>query len=715
MNTFLYFAYGSNMLTPHLAARCPSAKAVSQASASNFQIGFWKKSVDGSGKATLAAAGPKRSAHGVLFELGIADLPALDRAEGVGKGYNRRDDFAVIRADTGETVEVTTYIASELNQKLRPYDWYLALAVAGALEQGLDGETLTTLKTTPFHPDPDSERPSRREALRILEDMQIDYRTIIGGDPKASSPQKDFEARRSIKDAEIVLIKAMIRRGMKNKDIQFLFNRPDRSVNAGRISGIQAGTYSNSAAIEPASEADLDAFLSNFQPTDISALVNVPVTAKSPEDVGPVSASTLRAMFQNDKTRIWRFRHGETDRHECKTSFGLKYADKWLRAIAGLANNHGGYVFFGVKDKSVVDGKLSQDSYKVVGLENCEFENADPADFSKRIKAFFDPTPRVESAVLDLDGLKVGVLYVHQHHSRPVVATRNDGTDVKEGDIYFRYPGQSTRIKYSDLRAILDDRDRQSREQILPMVERLLTLGPRDAMVADLAGGMLSDGKRTIIIGEDLLDRIKFIREGEFKENEGSPTLRLVGDVQAVDAKGSVIRKGFVTPADLVREFLDMESPYDPKEYIRCAIEGGNGAWLPMHYYARKADLIGEELAEFIMTTSASLKRREMYRDRARGVISAFHAAGGEAASFLAQLRDGKLPDIKNVNSAANLGRAVAGLKAKPKANLNDILTLIKTCTDIIQSSNKPSWMSTIRRGIARLDELYFKEIDRAS
>ena len=46
-------------------------------------------------------------------------------------------------------------------------------------------------------------------------------------------------AKSSISDQEISLIKAMLARGMKNKDIQFFFNRPDRAVNSGRISTIR--------------------------------------------------------------------------------------------------------------------------------------------------------------------------------------------------------------------------------------------------------------------------------------------------------------------------------------------------------------------------------------------------------------------------------------------------------------------------------------------
>jgi len=193
-------------------------------------------------------------------------------------------------------------------------------------------------------------------------------------------------------------------------------------------------------------------------------------------------------------------------------------------------------------------------------------------------------------------------------------------------------------------------------------------------MVADLAHGVLSDEKRSIFIGRDLLERIKFIREGEFHETEGEPTLRLIGDVQTVDARGATIRKGFVTPADLIQEFLDMSAPYDPKEYIKCAIEGGNGARLPIYYYARKAGLGDLELADFIMRTGAPLKRREMYRDRAIGKISAFHKAGGRAADLVSKISANVQFEIKDANDAANFGRALAALNSKPVTNLQDML-----------------------------------------
>lgn len=517
--------------------------------------------------------------------------------------------------------------------------------------------------------------------------------------------------KRSITDEEIALIKAMAARGMKNKDIQFFFNRPDRSVNSGRITGIKDGTYSDSASIPAANDKSLDAFLASFKATGVTASVKVPGTRSSaPPENGPMGEAVLADMFEKQAEGTWRFKHGESDRHECKQDFGFKHAGKWLRAVAALANNAGGYVIFGVIDKKITDEKIDPVSYTVSGLKNPEFAKADPADFSKRIKAAFDPTPKVESAILDLEGTSVGIMYVHQHGSRPIIAQKGDGDQVKEGDIFFRYPGQSSRIKYSDLRAILDERDRQSREQILPMVEKLLQLGPRDAMVADLAGGVLSGEKRSIVIGEDLLEKIKFIREGEFNEEAGDPTLKLVGEVQAVDGSGPVVHKAFVTPADLLEEFLHLKSPYDPKEYIRCAVEGGNGSWLPMHYYARKAGLSTDELATFIMATQASKKRRQTYRDRAIGKISAFHKSGGQPEAIKAEIEAGTLPALSSPTDAANAGRAAAALTTKPPLALSEILGWAEKAAHIIQGSNKTSWMSAIRRGLARIDELYFSE-----
>ena len=252
----------------------------------------------------------------------------------------------------------------------------------------------------------------------------------------------------------------------------------------------------------------------------------------------PLAPSTSKPMFaRNDRRDDRRLATGETDEVECKTSFGFKHPTSWLRAIAALANNRGGYLFLGIADKDETG------LHRVVGLGPEHFEEVDPVAITRLLRATFDPTPRFEKGVVEVGGKRVGVLWVEQHPARPIIA-RVSRDDIRDGDIFFRYPGQSARISHADLRAMLDARDAQARADILPMVRRLLDLGPSRAMVADLKDGHLTDGKRIVELDPETVGRLKFIKEGEFDEVEGAPTLRLIGDVVTAVPSGVSTRKG---------------------------------------------------------------------------------------------------------------------------------------------------------------------------
>lgn len=167
--SFLYLAYGSNMLTERLRCRCPSATPVGTALIENHGLEFTKPSLDQSGKATLAAdAFQGARTPGVLFEISKSELPSLDRAEGAGQGYDRLDAFEVLWTGTGEQVAATTYLATETMPHLKPYDWYLALVIAGAHEHGLDRAHIEMLGRTDYRIDDHSNRSGRTEAMQAL-------------------------------------------------------------------------------------------------------------------------------------------------------------------------------------------------------------------------------------------------------------------------------------------------------------------------------------------------------------------------------------------------------------------------------------------------------------------------------------------------------------------------------------------------------------------
>src|SRR5208282_3135763 len=131
-NRFLYFAYGSNMLTQRLRARAPSARVEGTGFLEGRRLTFDKVSKDQSGKCDAEATGnPSDYVCGVLFNIDRAEEKALGEAEGLHKGY-RKDTIDVVTTDGKRTAVV--YIATEKAPSLRPYDWYKGFVIKGAIE-----------------------------------------------------------------------------------------------------------------------------------------------------------------------------------------------------------------------------------------------------------------------------------------------------------------------------------------------------------------------------------------------------------------------------------------------------------------------------------------------------------------------------------------------------------------------------------------------------
>lgn len=167
------------MLPARLLTRCPSARVLSLASAQNFTLEFSKPSIDSSGKATLVPA-LNSAVPGVLFELASEDREALDLHEGAGHGYMRVDRFAVEMLPANELIHATTYIATATDRRLRPFDWYLAVVIAGAVHHAIGRQHVEMLRACPHTIDCELERPSRLRAMEAMLAHGIeDYRALL--------------------------------------------------------------------------------------------------------------------------------------------------------------------------------------------------------------------------------------------------------------------------------------------------------------------------------------------------------------------------------------------------------------------------------------------------------------------------------------------------------------------------------------------------------
>ncbi|WP_440875002.1 gamma-glutamylcyclotransferase family protein [Thalassotalea sp. PLHSN55] len=161
-----YFAYGSNMSTLRLQQRVPSAKKIGRYTLNKHQLRFHKASTDGSAKCdAYFTDNHTDQVIGALFEMDKSDKVFLDKAEGLGFGYDEK--MVQVVNDDGEYVNALLYIATNINANLAPYSWYVNHVAIGAKETKLPTEQLNNILSTVSQEDKDLARDERERAIYL--------------------------------------------------------------------------------------------------------------------------------------------------------------------------------------------------------------------------------------------------------------------------------------------------------------------------------------------------------------------------------------------------------------------------------------------------------------------------------------------------------------------------------------------------------------------
>lgn len=162
------FSYGSNLLLARLKARVPSARFVTRGKLPGYQLRWHKLSKDRSGKCDAFETGnPLDLLWGGVFEIDRPEKPLLDKAEGLGTGYDERClDIETFGTDGQQSLlRASLYTALQTDNTAVPFSWYKAFVVAGAHECGLPHDHITKLLATPAEQDPDIERDRSNRSL----------------------------------------------------------------------------------------------------------------------------------------------------------------------------------------------------------------------------------------------------------------------------------------------------------------------------------------------------------------------------------------------------------------------------------------------------------------------------------------------------------------------------------------------------------------------
>lgn len=388
---------------------------------------------------------------------------------------------------------------------------------------------------------------------------------------------------KTLNDKEIAVIQKLIEEGKPNQEIMGIINikrgNPELHINLGRISDIKNGRIKRALEISPATDKELEEYLTEDTQKVISSLDNF-------NELFPIK--TLEPLILNIS---------ETDTLECKESFSMD-EKSLLRPLCALANNKGGYILYGVKDKT----------WEVVGIKaksKQKFLDWDLQSLDSIVLSYLSCGIEVHKDIISIQGVEIAVLKVEPARKKPVIFINTvnvEGKTYSIGEIYFRYPGSSRKICPSELDKIIEERMQSTlKTTLMKQIETIFKNGIENSAVINIATGEVEGKSGNFVIDEKLLPKIQFLKEGEFVEKKGAPALKLVGDVRSISeiTKVEVETNVNIDIKEIVSSFLNNTPPAKPREYIK-SLALSSRKWAPLFYFIQRGGNSYKAVVEYL-------------------------------------------------------------------------------------------------------------------
>lgn len=399
---------------------------------------------------------------------------------------------------------------------------------------------------------------------------------------------------------------------------------------------------------------------------------------------------------------------------EFKESFGWASFPKYAKTMAAFSNTQGGYIVFGIKNKPHIPVGLDEKKLEI-------FNSIDPERITNSLNQFFSPEINWRHAVYNFENRKFGIIYTYQSLNKPVVCIQNKD-DFKESDIYYRYRGRSQRIKYPELRKLIEEVRLKEERLWLHHIRQIASIGVSDVGIFNFKDGTTTSGNGgKFIIDENLLPIIKFIKEGEFNEKKGAPAIKIIGHADgfshiiSTQGRPKIIHAKGIRLQDIVIDFLNQNKIPCPKEYIAqicCETTG----LLPIYFYQKIARMTTEEVLKHIESITSRAQGKAYLRSRLIKHRSFYKPlqicdteAGRERKKYLDLLdQEGKII-AENGNDVKRICECVTCLsKEQIKRHEHYLRDKLKYIFNNFYENSSSNISSSIRSAICWLDEALF-------
>lgn len=224
-----------------------------------------------------------------------------------------------------------------------------------------------------------------------------------------------------------------------------------------------------------------------------------------------------------------------------------------------MANNRGGKIIFGIKDSPRIP----------IGLKNEKFQNCDPNKINQVIQEYFSHEFDWELNSKEFNQLEFGIIEIFESKNKPIICKKSKQKKLREGAIYYRYRGETKEISYPELSNILIKEKEKERVLWMSHIEKISDIGPQNIHYLDTYKGEIHIGNEKVLVDEKLLDKIKFIKEGEFIERDGAPALTLAGEISGIMDNGKIMPTNIAYPY----QSLNFQNDFNLTQYdVTCLI-----------------------------------------------------------------------------------------------------------------------------------------------
>lgn len=220
----------------------------------------------------------------------------------------------------------------------------------------------------------------------------------------------------------------------------------------------------------------------------------------------PFSKENLQWLFEFQSTNQNNFLRRESSVLEFKEAFSLGSLPKYLKTVAGFANNKGGYMIFGIREKP----------HTLVGLKDDRFANADTEKLTQYFQENLSHEVELEKFEYSIKNKNIGLFYISESNKKPIMTLKQSGDVYKAGEIFYRYGGRTDRIKPAELEQIINNRIKAEKESWQKLLVNIANSSPKDIALLDLNKKEVSENGNIVYIEDELIEKFRFVKEGKF-------------------------------------------------------------------------------------------------------------------------------------------------------------------------------------------------------